>query len=99
MALSLLYVGVWPSGPEGSRSGDNAAKCDLELMNSFKLVGMPVATQDTLAVCAAIQNNCCTIVDEVAIVKFWREFSASHRDVRRLHGRAIQQCVPVSAVR
>jgi hypothetical protein len=50
-------------------------KCDLELMNSFKLVGMPTASQDQLAICTAVQSNCCTVIDELAIVKYWREFS------------------------
>ena len=75
MTLLLLSASGRASGPEAPKGGEGFSKCDLELMNSFKLVGMPFSSQDTLAVCAAIQTNCCTIVDEVAIVKFWREFS------------------------
>lgn len=67
--LFILLIGVV------STASQEAAKCDLELMNSFKLIGMPAASQDQLAICTAIQNNCCTIIDELSIVKYWREFS------------------------
>lgn len=67
--LFILLIGVI------SAENNESAKCDLELMNSFKLVGMPSATQDQLTICTSIQNNCCTILDELAIVKYWREFS------------------------
>lgn len=50
--------------------------CDLELMNSFKLTGMKHPTKERLNICMNVEHNCCTMVDELAIVKFWRDYTS-----------------------
>ena len=51
-------------------------KCDQVLMRNFKLTGMryPV-TDEPLHICKNVTANCCTIFDELTIVKLWKDYS------------------------
>ena len=55
---------------------ENRKKCDLVLMRSFKLEGMVFpAKPREITICPQVEENCCTVVDELAILKFWKEFT------------------------
>lgn len=49
--------------------------CNLELMNSFKLTGMTHPSHEKLEICINVENNCCTMSDELTIVKYWRDYT------------------------
>jgi hypothetical protein len=51
------------------------AVCNQELMASFKLTGMPHPSHEKLEICTNVENNCCTMSDELTIVKYWREYT------------------------
>ena len=55
---------------------ENRKKCDRVLMQSFKLEGMkfPHKPQE-ISICPMIDENCCTVMDELTILKYWNEFS------------------------
>ena len=50
-------------------------KCDRDLMNNFKLSGLVFPTDDPLHICRNVTSNCCTIFDELTIVKLWNDYS------------------------
>ena len=50
-------------------------KCDRDLMNSFKLSGLVFPTKEPLHICGGVTSNCCTIFDELTIIKLWKDFS------------------------
>lgn len=51
--------------------------CDQMLMKTFKLTGLPRASlDDKLHICRTVENNCCTLIDELSITKYWNEYSA-----------------------
>lgn len=55
---------------------DRSKICDQSLLASFRLQGVPYpARQEPLLICNRIENNCCTLIDELQIVKYWNEFS------------------------
>lgn len=51
-------------------------KCDQTLLKTFKLQGLPYASlKDKMHICGHVENNCCTLIDELSITKYWYEFS------------------------
>lgn len=49
--------------------------CNKELLNSFKLIGLDHPSNEKLTICKTVEENCCSLIDEVTIVKFWDEYS------------------------
>jgi hypothetical protein len=50
--------------------------CDKVIMHSFKLEGMEFPHKPfKMTICPDVSENCCTVVDELAILKFWNEFT------------------------
>lgn len=51
--------------------------CDQTLLKTFKLTGLKHASlQDKMHICSHVENNCCTLIDELSITKYWHEYSA-----------------------
>lgn len=55
---------------------ENRKKCDQVLMRSFKLEGMifPVKPRK-ITICPKVDEMCCTVMDELSILKYWQEFT------------------------
>ena len=49
-----------------------ATKCNRQLMNEFGLEGMPESVNDGMHVCVYVRDKCCTIPDEIKILKYWQ---------------------------
>ena len=58
------------------------AKCNRVLMSEFGLTGMPYATYSPMHVCGYVHDKCCTISDEIAIHKYWNEYTKPLVDER-----------------
>lgn len=74
-----MTVGFWAllcllSVP-GRAEVDPHTTCNLELMNSFKLTGMPNPSRERLEICINVEKNCCSMSDELTVVKYWREYT------------------------
>ena len=55
---------------------ENRKKCDRVLMTSFKLEGMKFPHKpEEISICPYVDENCCTVMDELTILKYWKEFS------------------------
>jgi hypothetical protein len=55
---------------------ENRKKCDQVLMRSFKLEGMKFPHKpEEISICPFVDGNCCTLMDELTILKYWKEFS------------------------
>jgi len=51
--------------------------CDLDLMNAFKLEGIKQPQLNKpIDICGNVRDNCCTLADQMLIVKFWKEYSS-----------------------
>lgn len=60
------------------RATDEDKHCNKRLLGQFKLSGRTKPKQnDFMDVCGVTIDNCCTILDEMMIIKYWNEFSKS----------------------
>lgn len=51
--------------------------CDLDLMNAFKLEGLrQPQLNKPIDICGNVRDNCCSLADQMLIVKFWKEYSS-----------------------
>ena len=83
IVLSLLLLSNFLICPVSSTKTENQndiletkKECDLVLMRSFKLEGMKHPHEAiNESICPVVVENCCTVVDELAILKFWEEFT------------------------
>lgn len=74
--LLLLFCTVWAEGNNPLEDLENRKKCDRVLMQSFKLEGMKFPHKpQKISICPMIDENCCTVMDELTILKYWKEFS------------------------
>ena len=62
--LSLIFQGVMGS-----------TKCNLDLIQSFRLQGVQYSVSDQMKVCPNVFERCCSIFDEVSILKYWNDFA------------------------
>jgi hypothetical protein len=70
IALVTLTLTTSPDQPE-------ARECDISLMSSFKLEGMQKPQLNTpIEICGNVRDNCCTLFDQMLIVKLWQKFSS-----------------------
>lgn len=50
--------------------------CDKKIMNSFKLKGFKHPMMKIKPeICPTVRQNCCTLFDELAIAKLWKDFT------------------------
>lgn len=55
---------------------DNDKHCNKQLLAQFKLTGRQKPKDNQyMDVCGSTMDNCCTIVDEMMIVKYWSEYT------------------------
>lgn len=74
--LMILNIVTVKKDKKIDKTINTATECDLDLMNSFKLVGMKHPTSTNMPkICPYIEQNCCTLMDELTISKFWNEYS------------------------
>lgn len=50
--------------------------CDQDLMNAFKLEGHANPQfSKTIEICGNVRDNCCTLFDQILIIKLWKQYS------------------------
>ena len=49
--------------------------CNVDLLRSFKLTGMKHPSTQKLSICPNIIHNCCTMIDELAVSTYWKDFT------------------------
>lgn len=64
LLLSLIFHGVMGS-----------TKCNLELIQSFRLQGVQYSVSDQMKICPTVFERCCSIFDELSILKYWNDFA------------------------
>lgn len=70
LALLLLLSQVFPAGIEEKG-------CNLDLMNAFRLEGRKSPELNKpIDICGNVRDNCCTLADQMMIVKFWKQYSS-----------------------
>lgn len=74
--MLFLFCSIRAQQDDPLEDLENRKKCDRVLMQSFKLEGMkfPHKPQE-ISICPFIDENCCTVMDELTILKYWKEFS------------------------
>lgn len=57
--------------------GDDKKKaCNIGLMNTFQLEGhVAPRFNQTIEICGNVRDNCCTLYDQMKIVKMWKEYT------------------------
>lgn len=45
----------------------------MALMQQFHLTGMKYSIYDPMEICPHVHDKCCSLADEIKIVKFWRD--------------------------
>lgn len=45
--------------------------CDQRLLSTFQLRGLKTAVRDKMKICPMVQERCCTLMDQIAILKLW----------------------------
>lgn len=64
-----------------------STKCDTSVIRSFHLSGLKYSVSDRMQICPTVFERCCSITDEINILKLWRDFSEYRLDliVRKLY--------------
>lgn len=65
-----------------------SAKCNQNLLATFKLRGLEYSVNDRMQVCPHVDNRCCSLMDEVRIVQLWHQFG--RQQVRVFSGKVVQ---------
>lgn len=48
-------------------------KCDQRLLSTFQLRGLHYAARDKMRICPMVEERCCTLMDQIAILKLWKQ--------------------------
>lgn len=49
--------------------------CDRSLLQTFQLKGLRYSLQDRMEICPTVHDTCCSIMDQIYIVKYWNDYS------------------------
>jgi len=76
--LATICVLATVSG--GAVGGQKPAEpqCNRSLMSAYKLQGRKKPVLQSIDICRNVVENCCTLVDQLSIVKLWRNYSKAH---------------------
>lgn len=50
-------------------------KCNTKLLDTFKLSGLKYSVSEKMHICPMVQERCCTLMDELSILKLWNSFA------------------------
>lgn len=53
-------------------------QCDQNLMQAYKLSGRKRPIMQSIGICKNVVDNCCTLLDQLSIVKLWQNYSKAH---------------------
>lgn len=71
---SVIFAIVFHSLPA---SPIEEKHCNLDLMNSFRLEGHPEPQRGKpIDICKNVRDNCCTLFDQMLILKLWKDYSS-----------------------
>ena len=54
--------------------------CNRDLLTFFNLKGNPVPIETKMLICPGIQENCCSVADEISIYSLWKNFTVPKMD-------------------
>lgn len=49
--------------------------CDRSLVQTFQLKGLRNSIPDRMEICPTVHDTCCSIMDQIYIVKYWNDYS------------------------
>lgn len=58
-----------------------STKCDTSVMRSFRLSGLKYSVPDRMKICPTVFERCCSISDEINILKLWKDYSEHRLDL------------------
>lgn len=50
-------------------------RCDRSLVQAFMLKGLKTSINERMEVCPMVHERCCSLMDEIVIVKYWKRYS------------------------
>ncbi len=74
--LSKFILMIFLIRIEFAETIDKSERCDLDLLNSFRLKGLD--KNDAIQkpdICPFIGKNCCSLLDQLSIMKYWNNYS------------------------
>lgn len=54
---------------------ETRVRCDRSLVQAFMLKGLKYSVNERMEVCPMVHERCCSLMDEVVIVKYWKQYA------------------------